>query len=114
VELALYLRNFKQNFIAVFSMKPDEYKSNKPDFEEIVEVGNTDGRHLILHNDDVHSFDYVINTLIEVCDMEAIQAEQCTFLVHYKGKCDVKKGAFELLQPFRQGLIERELNATID
>jgi ATP-dependent Clp protease adaptor protein ClpS len=46
--------------------------------------------------------------------MEPVQAEQCTYLVHYKGKCDVKKGAYELLKPYKQGLIERELNATID
>jgi ATP-dependent Clp protease adaptor protein ClpS len=114
--IALYLRNFdieihKDSF---FGMNPEEYKSNKPEFEEIVDEGKTDGRFLILHNDDVHSFDYVINTLIEVCNLEAVQAEQCTFLVHYKGKCDVKKGAYELLKPYRQGLIERELNATID
>ena len=95
-------------------MKPEEYKGNRPEFEEAVDEGKTEGRHLILHNDDVHSFDYVINTLIEVCNMEATQAEQCTYLVHYKGKCDVKKGAYEALQPYREGLIERELNATID
>jgi ATP-dependent Clp protease adaptor protein ClpS len=95
-------------------MKPDLYRSNRPELEGIVDERTTEGRFLILHNDDVHSFDYVINTLIEVCDMEAVQAEQCTFLVHYKGKCDVKKGAYEMLKPYRQGLIERELNATID
>jgi len=95
-------------------MKPEETRSNRPEFEEIVDEGKAEGRFLILHNDDVHSFDYVINSLIEVCDMEATQAEQCTYLVHYKGKCDVKKGAYESLRPFREGLIERELNATID
>jgi ATP-dependent Clp protease adaptor protein ClpS len=94
-------------------MKPEEHK-NRPDSQEVVEEGKAEGRFLILHNDDIHSFDYVINTLIEVCNLEATQAEQCTFLVHYKGKCDVKKGAYEVLQPYREGLIERELNATID
>jgi len=94
-------------------MKPEEYKS-RPELEEIVDEEKAKGRFLILHNDDIHSFDYVINTLIEVCNMEAVQAEQCTYLVHYKGKCDVKKGAFEMLQPYKEGLIERELNATID
>ena len=95
-------------------MKPDTHKTSKPDFGEMVDEGKSGGRFLILHNDDVHSFDYVIKTLIEVCNMEAVQAEQCTYLVHYKGKCDVKKGAFETLQPYKEGLIERELNATID
>jgi ATP-dependent Clp protease adaptor protein ClpS len=95
-------------------MDSEKYKNNRPEFEEAVDVGKTEGRFLILHNDDIHSFDYVINTLIEVCNMEATQAEQCTYLVHYKGKCDVKKGDYEMLQPFREGLIQRELNATID
>jgi len=95
-------------------MKSEEIKINKPEIEEIVDEGKADGRHLILHNDDVHSFDYVISSLIEVCNLEATQAEQCTYLVHYKGKCDVKNGAYEDLKPLKEGLIERELNATID
>jgi ATP-dependent Clp protease adaptor protein ClpS len=94
-------------------MKPDEHKISRPDLQNVVDEGKSEGRFLILHNDDVHSFDYVIKTLIEVCNMEATQAEQCTYLVHYKGKCDVKKGAYEALQPYKEGLIERELNATI-
>jgi ATP-dependent Clp protease adaptor protein ClpS len=95
-------------------MKPKEYRDNKPELEELIDAGKAEARMLILHNDDVHSFDYVINTLIEVCDMEDTQAEQCTFLVHYNGKCDVKKGAYVTLKPFREGLVERGLNATID
>jgi ATP-dependent Clp protease adaptor protein ClpS len=95
-------------------MKPKEYRNNKPEFEELVDIGKSEGRFLILHNDDIHSFDYVIDTLIDVCEMEATQAEQCTFLVHYKGRCDVKKGDYGILKPFREGLVERGLNATID
>ncbi|WP_340115084.1 ATP-dependent Clp protease adaptor ClpS [Maribellus mangrovi] len=71
-------------------------------------------KFLILHNDDVHTFDYVIDALIEVCDHDFEQATQCTFLVHYKGKCDVRKGSQEELKPMKDALIERELNATID
>jgi ATP-dependent Clp protease adaptor protein ClpS len=95
-------------------MKSKEYTDNKPDFEDLVDQDKSEGRFLILHNDDIHSFDYVIGALIEVCDMEAAQAEQCTFLVHYKGKCDIKKGTFGLLKPFKEGLIDHGLNATID
>lgn len=69
---------------------------------------------LILHNDDYHTFDYVIDALIDICDHNPEQATQCTLLVHYKGKCDVKKGAFEKLRPLKEALITRELNATID
>lgn len=69
---------------------------------------------LILHNDEVHSFDYVINALIEICNHNYEQAAQCTLLVHYKGKCDVKKGEFKALKPLKHALTERELIATID
>lgn len=69
---------------------------------------------LTLHNDDVHTFDYVIEALIDICEHCYEQATQCTMLVHYKGKCDVKKGAFDALKPMKDALIKRELNATID
>jgi len=95
-------------------MKPKEYSDNKPEIENLIDEGLSEGRFLILHNDDIHSFEYVIDSLIEVCEMEITQAEQCTYLVHYKGKCDIKKGSFSLLKPFKEGLIERGLNATID
>lgn len=95
-------------------MKNKEMQLNKPDFRELTHEDTDVGRVLILHNDDVHTFDYVIDSLIEICNMESIQAEQCTFLVHYKGKCDIKKGSFDCLKPFKDGLINRQLNATID
>jgi ATP-dependent Clp protease adaptor protein ClpS len=69
---------------------------------------------LILHNDDVHTFDYVIDALIDICDHGYEQAEQCTIITHYKGKCDVKKGGFDALKPLKNALNERELIATID
>lgn len=69
---------------------------------------------LILHNDNVHTFDYVIDALVEICEHAYEQAAQCTILIHYKGKCDVKKGSFAALKPMKEALIERELNATID
>lgn len=69
---------------------------------------------LTLHNDDFHTFDYVIDALIDICEHGYEQATQCTFLVHYKGKCDVKKGSFAELKPMKDALIDRELNATID
>ncbi|MDX9881939.1 MAG: ATP-dependent Clp protease adaptor ClpS [Prolixibacteraceae bacterium] len=71
-------------------------------------------RFLILHNDDYHTFDYVIDALIDVCGHEINQATQCTMLVHYKGQCDVKKGSFTYLSPMRKALVDRELKATID
>jgi ATP-dependent Clp protease adaptor protein ClpS len=71
-------------------------------------------RFLVLHNDDYHTFDYVINALIDICDHDLIQAEQCTLLIHYKGKCEVKKGSFSYLRPMKNALVQKELKATID
>ena len=69
---------------------------------------------LILHNDEMHSFDYVIKALMEVCEHDYMQASQCTMITHYKGKCDIKKGEFSNLKPMKDALTERELKATID
>ncbi len=69
---------------------------------------------LILHNDDVNTFDYVISTLIEECSHEDHQAEQCALIAHYKGKCDILQGIFDELQPVRINLLNRGLTVTID
>jgi ATP-dependent Clp protease adaptor protein ClpS len=70
-------------------------------------------RTLILFNDDVNTFDYVIDSLVEVCDHDVVQAEQCAYLVHYTGKCEVKNGSFEQLQPKRIELSRRGLSVAI-
>ena len=71
-------------------------------------------RQIILYNDEVNTFDFVIDSLIDVCGHDMIQAEQCTLLVHYKGRCSVKLGAFEVLEPMCTSLLERGLSAEID
>jgi ATP-dependent Clp protease adaptor protein ClpS len=68
---------------------------------------------IILFNDDVHTFDYVIDSLISVCDHTMEQAEQCTYLVHYKGKCAVKTGEYDELEPRCTKLLELGLSAEI-
>ncbi|KAB1158158.1 ATP-dependent Clp protease adaptor ClpS [Flavobacterium luteum] len=68
---------------------------------------------IVLFNDDVNTFDHVIETLISVCNHTAIQAEQCAILVHYKGKCTVKTGSFEELKPQCTQLLEAGLSAEI-
>lgn len=70
--------------------------------------------NLILHNDEHNTFDFVIESLIKVCRHEPEQAEQCAFITHYKGKCDVKKGSFTFLKPQKDALTERGLSVTID
>ena len=68
---------------------------------------------LVLFNDDVNTFDWVIETLIEVCDHDPIQAEQCAYIVHFKGKCTVKSGDFEFLEPLQRELSNRNLSAEV-
>ncbi|HBI80458.1 MAG TPA: hypothetical protein DDY04_00540 [Bacteroidales bacterium] len=68
---------------------------------------------LVLHNDDVNTFDYVIDTLVEVCHHDPHQAEQCALITHFKGKCDIKHGEFEVLEGMMNELLRRGLSATI-
>jgi ATP-dependent Clp protease adaptor protein ClpS len=95
-------------------MGEKQHHIGKPELELLLDTNLGNERFLILHNDEIHTFDYVIETLVDVCEMDEIQAEQCTFLVHYKGKCDVKKGGLGFLKPFREALISKGLQATID
>ena len=78
---------------------------------EEVEV---EAKQLIIYNDDFNTFDHVIESLIKVCKHDPIQAEQCTFLIHYKGKCSVKKGSYEVLEPMCTALLERGITAEIE
>jgi len=71
-------------------------------------------RSLILYNDDYNTFDFVITSLIEVCKHDALQAEQCTMIVHYNGKCAVKDGSYIKLRPMREALCDRGLSAVIE
>ena len=56
-------------------------------------------QQIVLYNDDLHTFDFVIEALVELCKHNLVQAEQCTYLVHFKGKCAVKNGPYEKLKP---------------
>lgn len=73
-----------------------------------------DIKDLVVYNDEVNTFDHVITTLVKVCSHTAEQAEQCTLLIHYKGKCSVKKGSFTELLPMRQGIVDAGINAEIE
>ena len=77
--------------------------------EEQVGINN----EIVLYNDDVNTFDHVIDTLIRVCNHASEQAEQCAILVHYKGKCTVKTGSFDELKPLCTQLLEAGLSAEI-
>lgn len=80
--------------------------------EEVVEK-LVDEHNLIVFNDHVNTFDHVIDSLIKVCKHDAIQAEQCTHIIHFNGKCDVKKGDFDALVPLCTALLDRGITAEI-
>jgi ATP-dependent Clp protease adaptor protein ClpS len=82
-----------------------------PEIEAIELLVNQ--RDLIVFNDDFNTFDHVIESLVKVCKHEIEQAEQCTHLIHYKGKCQVKRGEYETLEPLCTALLERGLSAEI-
>jgi ATP-dependent Clp protease adaptor protein ClpS len=68
---------------------------------------------LILFNDDINSFDFVIETLVEVCDHDLAQAEQCALIAHFKGKCGIKSGTLSELTPMNNELNNRGLSTVL-
>lgn len=68
---------------------------------------------IVLYNDDVNTFDHVIETLISACDHTPEQAEQCSIIVHYKGQCTVKTGEYKDLEPRCSKLLQAGLSAEI-
>lgn len=70
--------------------------------------------HLVVKNDDFNTFDWIIESLIEVCNHSREQAEQCAYLVHYKGKAYVKSGTEKLLTPMKEELQNRGIDAIIE
>lgn len=71
-------------------------------------------KELVLHNDDVNTFRHVIVSLVQICGHDPIQAEQCAWIVHNNGKCGVKRGTFDQLEPMCTALLDRGLSAVID
>lgn len=69
---------------------------------------------LIVWNDEVNTFDWVIQTLMEVCGHSEEQAEQCAFIIHFKGKYSVKNGDYDMLKPMCNTINDRGINATIE
>lgn len=89
--------------------------STKEKIHEEVDVleKEVNQHEIVLHNDDVNTFDFVIDSLISVCEHTLEQAEQCTLLVHYKGKCTVKTGEYKDLKSRCTKLLSLGLSAEI-
>jgi len=91
------------------------YNSYSPEealLEEVVRETSA-LKEIVLHNDDVNTFDHVIDCLVDICDHDPIQAEQCAWIVHNNGKCSVKRGSFDQLEPRCVALLDRGLSAAI-
>jgi ATP-dependent Clp protease adaptor protein ClpS len=93
------------------AMKPAYQEEELVDVMEAIEI--TEVMDLVVFNDDINTFDHVISTLIRVCEHSSEQAEQCTLLIHYKGKCAVKTGTFSFLKPMREAICEAGIDARI-
>lgn len=89
--------------------------SSKEKIQEEVDVLTDEQKNneIVLFNDDVNTFDHVIETLVYACEHTPIQAEQCAWIVHYKGKCTVKTGSYEELEPRCSLLLDAGLSAEI-
>lgn len=98
----------QQNLVKLnMDLNPEEQEIGK------VDVLASKEHQIILHNDDVNTFDHVINCLIRYCEHTLEQAEQCAYIIHYKGKCVVKTGSFEDLEPRCTSLLKAGLSAEL-
>lgn len=84
-----------------------------PEVETEQETGLSNQNEIVIYNDDVNTFDHVIETLMRVCDHTPEQAEQCSLIIHYNGKCTVKTGELIKLIPQCSALLEAGLSAEI-
>ena len=89
--------------------------ATKEKVKEVAKVSQVDDsfNEIVLFNDDVNTFDHVIETLVVTCNHSYVQAEQCSILVHYKGKCTVKTGPYSDLEPRCSKLLQAGLSAEI-
>jgi ATP-dependent Clp protease adaptor protein ClpS len=92
-------------------MKSSTQEKKQVDVLEVVET--TDVKDLVVFNDDFNTFAHVTATLIRVCEHSPEQAEQCTWIIHHKGKCTVKTGAMEELKPMKEAICEVGIDAKI-
>ncbi len=81
--------------------------------EQLEDVTTESFFDLVVYNDDHNTFEHVINTLVKVCRHTMTQAEQCTYIIHYRGKCCVKKGSFQELEPMKNSILDAGIDAKI-
>ena len=90
----------------------DPVRESQEDFEVLTETASN--YNLIVWNDEVNTFEWVIETLIDVCGHTPEQAEQCSYFIHYKGKYSVKQGEYDELKTMCDAITERGIGATVE
>ncbi len=87
-----------------------------PDSKELLDLleEKVTTHSIILYNDDFNTFDHVISCLVQICNHEVIQAEQCAWIVQTNGKCIVKTGEYKELEPLCTSLLDKGLSAIIE
>ncbi|NNC95093.1 MAG: ATP-dependent Clp protease adaptor ClpS [Chitinophagales bacterium] len=89
--------------------------SNTKELQKSITLEQTVQEHqLVVHNDEINTFDWVIQSLVEICDHSQEQAEQCAMIIHHKGRYSVQHGLLDKLQPMKSGLTDRGIGATIE
>ena len=97
---------------AMYKLSKENPKIVPQEIEQIDTLEDKE-HEIILYNDDVNTFDHVIECLVKLCDHSYLQAEQCAYIVHYSGKCTVKTGVYEELEPQCTQLLKAGLSAEI-
>jgi ATP-dependent Clp protease adaptor protein ClpS len=109
VKITRYFSTFEK--ITSIGMSTSGQEKELVEVLEVIET--TDVKNLVVFNDDINTFDHVTSTLIRVCRHTAEQAEQCTWIIHYKGKCAVKTGSFDDLLPMKDAICDAGIDARI-
>jgi ATP-dependent Clp protease adaptor protein ClpS len=100
--------------LLAINLKWNKMQKEKSSPYQNTETVKEDLKELILYNDDVNTFDFVIDTLVEVCQHDPLQAEQCAMVVHFNGKCAVKTGSLNELKPRKDEMSNRKLIVSIN
>ena len=108
--------DFPYNFYLCCMMSGYDHKKEDllPEEDVLVQEEIDTPFHLIVWNDEVNTFEWVIETLVEVCKHSYEQAEQCAYIIHFRGKYSVKHGSYDELKPMADAITERGIGATVE
>jgi len=101
-------------FVSAMSNKPSYNPAILREEDDDVLTASGNSYSLVVWNDDVNTFEWVIETLIEVCSHTPEQAEQCALFIHTRGKYAVKNGSYHFLKPKCEAITDRQINATLE